>query len=66
MGNKEQEERIGIRDPSFHFLDAEILEREFRKYDVEVLISGEYPLEYESSFYQLDGRENAVLIVRKK
>jgi hypothetical protein len=48
------------------FLDPIVLTREFEKAGFNVKVSKTVPLEYQSKIWQLDGREDVVLIAEKK
>jgi len=59
------EELKKVNNGAFMFLDPTVLNREFKKAGFHVHLSKTIPLEYSSKIWQLDGREQVVVVAEK-
>ena len=60
-----QEQRDNITDEPFFFLDDKVLRSDFEKNGFRVIECKMMPLSYKSASWELDGRENVILIAEK-
>lgn len=63
--NTSEKERKNVSPDPFLFLDSRILKAAFAKEGFNVLFVEEFPLDYPSTVWSLDGRENVGLVAEK-